>query len=540
MALSEFDIAVIVAGVFVILACLLTFNSIRLHIKNSRQPQIRNFTIRILLMIPVYGIEAWLAIYFANHAVVFKVLREGYEAFVILSFMQLMLTYLGGPMALARDLAAKGKVTKHLPPLCCVRPWVGARFVRLTLIGTLQYVPASLLVMTVSLITWFTGQYKEGEVSYDTSWVYCAVITNCSQMWALYCLVLFYQGTKEDLRPINPLPKFMCVKLIIFFTWWQGIVITTATHYKWVKLSNDPDVEERAESQLQNFIICIEMLFLAVCHSYAFPSEEFSIAYNPRSRHAALADDWDTKARDAFGPDESEYKRWNNGRGVGGDYKKSPRSMPVWIVKSVGKSINRRVERLQRAASGALATTGDVMSGVNVLDIWQVLRQTQALDAMTQQMTMAQTSAAVDGRAHTTVDFGAAGADIDLEAAIGGGSSSGTHNNGLGSPMDVADCKGGSGGGRSVLTVAATQTGVVVMEESPLHEVLITAVDRDRDQGRGRGSGSSDGGDRERTSADRLIRSPLQRPERERRPSATATEQRPSTKRELAAAWDVV
>merc|ERR1711924_447872 len=190
------------------------------------------------------------------------------------------------------------------------------------------------------------------------------------------------------------------------------------------------------------------------------------------------------------------------------------------------------------AASGALATTGDVMSGVNVLDIWQVLRQTQALDAMTQQMTMAQTSAAADGRAHTTVDFGSAGADIDLEAAIGGGSSSGTHNNGLGSPMDVADCKGGGGGGRSVLTVAAMQTGVMVMEESPLHEVLITAADRDRDQGRGRGSGSSDG-DRERTSADGLIRSPLQRPERERQPSTTATEQRPSTKRELAAAWDV-
>merc|ERR1719261_834496 len=107
--------------------------------------------------------------------------------------------------------------------------------------------------------------------------------------------------------------------------------------------------------------------------------------------------------------------------------------------------------------------------------------------------------------------------------------------------MDVADCKGGGGEGRSVLTVAARvmQTGVVVMEESPLHEVLITAADRDRDQGRGRGSGSSDG-DRERTSADRLIRSPLQRPERERQPSTIATEQRPSTKRELAAAWDVV
>jgi hypothetical protein len=192
--LTEFGLAEIISGAFVLAATLIAMASIKLHYKHSRQPQIRNFTIRILLMIPVYSIEAWLAIVFTKFSVMFKVLREGYEAFVILSFMQLMLTYLGGPMALAREMSSKGRVTPHLPPLCCMRPWGGARFVRLTLLGTLQYVPASVFVMALSISTWFFGVYEEGLISWKNAWVYCVFITNCSQMWALYCLVLFYQG----------------------------------------------------------------------------------------------------------------------------------------------------------------------------------------------------------------------------------------------------------------------------------------------------------------------------------------------------------
>ena len=153
------------------------------------------------------------------------VIRSFLSPLSLTRFWQLMLTYLGGPVALARDMSRAGKGQKHFPPLCCVRPWIGVRFVRLTLIGVLSYVPCSVFVMVLSLTTWFAGVYEEGNMSWKNAWVYCAFITNCSQMWALYCLVLFYQGTKEDLKPINPLPKFLCVKMIVFFTWWQGIMI---------------------------------------------------------------------------------------------------------------------------------------------------------------------------------------------------------------------------------------------------------------------------------------------------------------------------
>ncbi len=44
------------------------------------------------------------------------------------------------------------------------------------------------------------------------------------QLHALYCLIYFYYSTKTVLAPINPVGKFMAIKMIVFFTFWQACV----------------------------------------------------------------------------------------------------------------------------------------------------------------------------------------------------------------------------------------------------------------------------------------------------------------------------
>jgi hypothetical protein len=54
---------------------------------------------------------------------------------------------------------------------------------------------------------------------------WAAMMTNLSQGWAIYCLMLFYKGMRHELAPIQPIAKFLSVKALVFFSFWQALAI---------------------------------------------------------------------------------------------------------------------------------------------------------------------------------------------------------------------------------------------------------------------------------------------------------------------------
>lgn len=88
----------------------------------------------------------------------------------------------------------------------------------------------------------------------------------------MYCLVLLYRALREELAPIRPVGKFLCVKLVVFVSFWQAVLIAFLVKVGVIsdKHTWDWDSVEAVATGLQDFIICIEMFLAAIAHHYTF------------------------------------------------------------------------------------------------------------------------------------------------------------------------------------------------------------------------------------------------------------------------------
>lgn len=260
----------IIAGVFAAIAVSITCVQLYLHLTNYTQPDQQRYIIRILLMVPVYAVDSLLSLVLHPTAIYWNTLRNCYEAFVIYSFFSLLLTYLGGPEVLEGKLRELPN-EKHMFPCCCLPTFApGGSFLRRCRQGTLQFVLVKLVTTAVALICELAGVLYDGQLRPDGANLYLLVLDNLSVTLSMYCLLLFYTVCSELLKPFRPVPKFVCVKAIIFFSFWQGVVLSVLVSVGVITDVGDWSPHE-ISTALQNFIICIEMVGAALAHHYAFP-----------------------------------------------------------------------------------------------------------------------------------------------------------------------------------------------------------------------------------------------------------------------------
>lgn len=124
--------------------------------------------------------------------------------------------------------------------------------------------------------------YGEGQFKPNVAYVYILFINNISQFVAMYCLVLFYKANRQELQAMKPLPKFLCIKAVIFFSFFQGVIISFLVYFGFISNvfgEEDPDKTDPhlLSTKLQDFLICIEMFIAAVAHHYSFPHKPFHI-----------------------------------------------------------------------------------------------------------------------------------------------------------------------------------------------------------------------------------------------------------------------
>ncbi|XP_055598013.1 transmembrane protein 184C [Uranotaenia lowii] len=274
------DQLILIGGLFVISALPVSIWQITQHIVHFTKPILQKHIIRILWMVPIYALNAWFCLLFPQHAIYMDSIRECYEAYVIYNFMKYLLNYLNLEMDLERTLEFKPPV-RHVFPLCCLEPWpTGREFVHNCKHGILQYTVVRPITTFVAYICEVNGVYGEGILETDVAFPYIVFINNCSQIIAMYCLVLFYKANKDELKPMKPIPKFLCIKAVVFFSFFQGVLINFLVYFGFIKDifrsvgNEDPRL---LSSKLQNFLICIEMFLAALAHHYSFPHKPYQL-----------------------------------------------------------------------------------------------------------------------------------------------------------------------------------------------------------------------------------------------------------------------
>ena len=286
------------ALVMVVGTLILSARLVYLHLTHWYMPGVQKYVVRIILMVPIYAVQSWLSLRFHHARIYIDTIRDFYEAFVIASFVYYLIELLGGEEALVSilrqkvrdDPSAATHLGHHTFPMSLVlEPWeLGSEYMLQCKHGVLQYVVAKAGFTILTYIFQSLGIYGEGEFVWTSPYPYLAFSMNISVMYALYCLVMLFHAVQDELRyPINwhPLGKFLCVKGVVFFTWWQGVLIFYLKAHGVIDDVGNWTGDEVANG-LIDYCICVEMVGFAIAHSFTFTYKE----YLPSTVESAIVD----------------------------------------------------------------------------------------------------------------------------------------------------------------------------------------------------------------------------------------------------------
>jgi hypothetical protein len=157
-------------------------------------------------------------------------LRDIYEAFTIYTFLQLLINFIGGERALIVLMTGRAPVA-HLWPLNYVLPKIDISDPHTFLAvkrGILQYTWIKPTLALAAIIMKALGVYQEGYIGLSSGYLWSGIIYNVSITICLYALAMFWVCMTQDLQPFRPMPKFLCIKGIIFASYWQGFFLAIA------------------------------------------------------------------------------------------------------------------------------------------------------------------------------------------------------------------------------------------------------------------------------------------------------------------------
>jgi outer membrane murein-binding lipoprotein Lpp len=252
------------AGTFTLIGCLISLWHINSHGRHYINPNVQRRVMAVLWMVPIYSVTSWLSLVFPAAEYIFGTIRDIYESYVVYTFIGLLIAVLEEDKGLAylihrlrehiiseriadEEAIAAGtkRPTMHLVPTCarfsCMydphRPSSVAEYwlyqCRLMVMQFVFLKPIFALLPSILKLSGYNYDqqfaFHDGHINWASAKIYIIFLENISVGMAFYGLLTFYHGTEKELAWCEPWPKFLCIKGVVFMTFWQGFFITVST-----------------------------------------------------------------------------------------------------------------------------------------------------------------------------------------------------------------------------------------------------------------------------------------------------------------------
>jgi len=178
------------------------------------------------------------------------------------------------PEATTRRKRKKRKL-QHLPMMSRILPpWrSGHQMLRWCVLGTLSYVVWGGTLAVVGTVLLLLGPGHNNNLI----WGACSLVLSATQAIAIFSLAELAINVREEIADLKPYGKFLSVKFVVFFAFWQKMVLQGLQRLgAFQEFENARRCSEScAVEVIQNTLICIEMLAASIIHFYVFPPHDY-------------------------------------------------------------------------------------------------------------------------------------------------------------------------------------------------------------------------------------------------------------------------
>lgn len=92
---------------------------------------------------------------------------------------------------------------------------------------------------------------------------------------AIYGLILYLYNFNEAIKSYKPFWKFFSIKIALFLSIWQQIILKLLKVREWIELQGNEGETINSEDYIDHLLVALEMFVLAVVARYTFSYEDF-------------------------------------------------------------------------------------------------------------------------------------------------------------------------------------------------------------------------------------------------------------------------